>query len=596
MFVVLRTIYCWLTRSQKRQLACLLAGGVVLAFVEMASVGSLALMATVISNPATIMKSERLAAFPSLLRLFDGMSSSSLILFAGMAALILLMLKNAFGAAIVYANATVCAKIDAYFGELLIQNILNKPYVWLLRQNSADLFTVTSWRRHVGGGVLFMSVQILCDAMVISILLAGILITSPLISLVLLLGTGGAGAVVFRLFRASSTQVGTHLKELEGMVNRHLTTTLRGAKDVKILGLNEVFQSRFAADSIRYARCEGKYRLLLRLPSMVFEVLGFAVLLLGIAAFLLLRTDASVGAILGFLTLLTVTAWRILNAINRVLSSLSAIRLDIPPARNVLELLKQDAVAPVAVSGVLRMTREIRLDKVSFLYPGAAVPSLRDVSLVISKGLCLGVVGGSGAGKSTLVDILIGLLSPDAGTMTVDGTVLDATNVPTWMHNIGYVGQTPYLLDTTLKENIAFGVACKDIDLDRVRECCRLAHIDEFLHELPQDLDSPLGEGGVNLSGGQRQRVAIARALYRRPEILLLDEATSALDMQNENAVRRTILALTGQITMVIIAHRLSAVESCNVLLWLEQGRVKDFGPPAELLARYRKCMGGVPT
>lgn len=590
---ILQEIYTLLPRHRQRQLLTLLSGGVVLAFVEMASVASLAAMASVISNPNALLESGYLSAAKPLHDLLTGLEHQTLILATGGLALALLLVKNALAAGIAYANATVGALIDAHFGDLVLQNILARPYVWFLGQNSADLFTVAGWRRHVGSGLLFMAVQTLCDVMVISLLLLGLLVASPGISALLLVGAGLAGAGVFRVFRSSSMRVGQRLKELETVVNRGLTTMLRGAKEVKIFAAADVFQRRFVAASERYARCEGMYRLLQRLPSLAFEVLGFSILLSAIAVFLLLNRDAPPSAVLGFLTLLTVAAWRILNAVNRVLSSMSAIRLDMPPTVKVLRLLEErPAAAAAAPDAPPAFDREIRLDGLGFTYPGASRPALRDLHLTIPKGLCLGLVGRSGAGKSTFVDLLIGLLSPTSGTLAVDGKPVTAENAPAWMRRVGYVGQTPYLLDATLRENIAFGVPAAAVDDDHVRECCRLALVDEFLPSLPQGLDTPLGEGGGNLSGGQRQRVAIARALYRRPELLILDEATSALDMQSENALRRTVQELTGRYTLVIIAHRLTAVEPCQALLWLDQGAVKAFGARDEILDRYTRAMG----
>jgi ABC-type bacteriocin/lantibiotic exporter with double-glycine peptidase domain len=590
-FAVLSEIFSLLPKRRKRELVLLLAGGVIQALVEMASVASLALIASVISNPKAILESGPLAMFASIQGFLAGLQHHTLIVLVATLALLLMVLKNALGAGIVYANATVGSLIDAYFGDLLLTQILAKPYVWFLRQNTVDLFTLVGWRRHVGSGILFMTMQTLCDAMIISIMLCGILVTFPLISAMLLVGSAVAGWGVLRLFRAVSVRVGTLLKGLESLVNRRLTMTLRGAKDIKIFGLEDSFRKHFNVESHRYARCEGEYRLLARLPSMFFEVLGFAILFGAIAVFLLLNKDASGGSILGFLTLLTVAAWRILNAVNRVLSSVSAIRLDIPPARKVLELIGEDIPTPISNNRTLTFAREIRLDKISFRYPEARHPALKDVSLFISKGLCLGLVGRSGAGKSTLADILIGLLRPECGAMTVDGTTVNEANASAWMLGIGYVGQNPHLLDATLQDNIAFGVAPEAVDRNWALECCRLAHIDGFLQELPRGLDSPLGEGGGNLSGGQRQRVAIARALYRRPEVLILDEATSALDIQSENFLRNTIQELAGNFTVVIIAHRLSTVENCHAVAWLEQGEVKAFGPTSEILDRYRQCM-----
>lgn len=236
------------------------------------------------------------------------------------------------------------------------------------------------------------------------------------------------------------------------------------------------------------------------------------------------------------------------------------------------------------------MEHGMALDRISFRYPTAERDSLHDVSLSIPKGSMVGIIGASGAGKSTLVAILTGLLSPDSGQILLDGQPSDTTRHLSLGTLLGYVPQSAYLLDGTLAENIAFKDWGQPIDYQRVRECCALAAID-FFDALPNGLDTAIGERGMRLSGGQIQRVIIARALYHHPQILLFDEATSALDSGTEATIQKTILSLRQQMTVVIVAHRLSTVESCDVLYWLDGGTLRASGPPSEILPLYGQSM-----
>ncbi len=212
---------------------------------------------------------------------------------------------------------------------------------------------------------------------------------------------------------------------------------------------------------------------------------------------------------------------------------------------------------------------------------------VRDFNFDIQKGKTVGIIGTSGAGKSTLVDLLIGLLKPVTGSILIDGRPLTRDLLPQWLDITGYVPQSPYIYDGTLAENIAFGMEKSEIDRDRVFKCCTMASMDDFIHDLPDSIDSFIGERGVKLLGGQQQRVAIARALYKQPEVMIFDEATSSLDTKSEKAIQKTIYSFKGKQTLIIIAHRLSTVEDCDKLIWLEKGRVKMTGRPEEILKAY---------
>jgi ATP-binding cassette subfamily C protein len=232
----------------------------------------------------------------------------------------------------------------------------------------------------------------------------------------------------------------------------------------------------------------------------------------------------------------------------------------------------------------MRFERQIDLEAVSFRYDGTSAPVLEDVSLTIRRGESIGVVGPTGAGKSTLIDVVLGLLAPTSGRITVDG--VDIAGAPrAWQRLIGYVPQAAFLFDDTIARNVALGVATADIDPTRLAEALRMAQLSDFVASLPDGVATQIGERGIRLSGGQRQRVAIARAIYRQPEVLVFDEATAALDNQTERELSRAIEALRGQKTIILIAHRLTTVQSCDALVFLRAGRVEAIGPYDQLVA-----------
>jgi ABC-type bacteriocin/lantibiotic exporter with double-glycine peptidase domain len=230
---------------------------------------------------------------------------------------------------------------------------------------------------------------------------------------------------------------------------------------------------------------------------------------------------------------------------------------------------------------------EVSLHELEFYYPNSKTPALRNITLRIPKGCMIGIIGTSGAGKSTLIGILTGLLECGEGQMTVDGFSVTGETSAAWRSNVAYVAQNPYLTDASIAENIAFSFWGMPLDRQKVLHCCRMAAIN-FIDNLPEGIDTPMGERGVRLSGGQLQRIAIARALYAEPKFLVFDEATSALDDFNETQIQNTINGLRGKQTLIIVAHRLTTVEQCDLVCWLENGELKQSGTPGEILPLFR--------
>jgi ABC-type multidrug transport system fused ATPase/permease subunit len=325
------------------------------------------------------------------------------------------------------------------------------------------------------------------------------------------------------------------------------------------------------------------------IPVWTLETVGFTAIPLTIWIMYVLQ-GASMARITGVLTMIMLVSWRVLPILNRALSALVAVRSRRHSALDCLarveEALAAPAPAPPEADPFFALREGRRLARVSFRYPDSEQDCLSGIDCYIPRGSRLGVIGQSGAGKSTLALILSGLARPSGGAMLVDGEALSPRALAAYCLRLGYVPQNPYLMPGTLAENVAFSQWGKPWDEEKVRLACRMAELDVAEK---RGLDMAIGENGAGLSGGQAQRLAIARALYVDPAILILDEATSALDSGVEKAIMETIFALPQSITTIIIAHRLSSVERCDSLLWLEEGRLVASGPPGALLPRYRE-------
>jgi ABC-type multidrug transport system fused ATPase/permease subunit len=406
---------------------------------------------------------------------------------------------------------------------------------------------------------------------------------------------GLPAVLTIKLLRRRIDATATAIAEYRQAANRNLVTALQGIKDVKAYGQEDAFCRAYHQDAMRAHDMQARQEVLANMPNWILETLGF--LLLCLASFLMYFSSGdSPLRVTGTLALLAVAAWRGLPASIRVVTSITNFRGYLPYVHHTLTNMERINTWAAAGGGSLQrvrpnFTHDIQAADISFQYEGSDTPVLSAVSFHVTKGETLGIVGESGAGKSTLMDLLMGLLAPSQGALCLDGKPLDEVGRRGLAEIIGYVPQFPYIYDASLAENVAFGVPREEINQDRVAEACRLAAADEFLSQLPQGYETVLGERGVRLSGGQQQRICIARALYRKPEVLIFDEATSSLDTKSERQIQQTILRLKGQVTMILVAHRLSTVEGCDRLVWLEQGGVRKLGSPSEVLPDYRAVL-----
>ena len=303
----------------------------------------------------------------------------------------------------------------------------------------------------------------------------------------------------------------------------------------------------------------------------------------------MLAQGREMASIVPLLALFSVAAFRLIPSVNRILSSMSLLRFSLPIINTLYEELKVTIPEPTvrSTNSVSFFQREISLNSISYTYPGASASALNGLSIIIQKGESVGFIGPTGSGKSTLVDVILGLLTPNAGQVAVDGQDIQQ-NLRAWQDQIGYVPQSIYLTDDTLRRNVAFGLPNEQIDDAAVRHAIRAAQLEEFVSNLPDGLETFVGERGVRLSGGERQRIGIARALYHDPAVLVLDEATSALDTATESGVMKAVTSLQGIKTILIVAHRLSTVAHCDRLYRLQGGGVVAEGLTAEMLNTMR--------
>lgn len=554
----LRTRFWWL-----------LGGMLLLACVETATVGLIAFYAAAVSDPQSTWQAVTHHPFLPFIPFASILSTSAKYLIGSLSILVIcaVIFKNIFTGIITYHMARYGALTEAFFGQRLLESFLNRDYRWHLSQNSADLIQLVQWRTQLGRSFITPHLRVFSETLILIVLLVALLLVQPLVSLLFIVIQGSAGFIVYRLLRKGLDRSAQGCKRCDQELNRNVTRSIHGVKDVKITGTTDFFVTGFSRQAAEFARMFGSQQFWRESPLLALETLGF-VLIAGAILFMLFVLGYSPLETTGTTALLAVTAWRTLPAFNRVVSSMTGLRAAQPFVESLLEAMSQQDVSAkgeVAADLPLIFSQNIIFENVSFSYADNQ-QVLRALNLNIPCGQSLGIMGPSGCGKSTFVDILTGLLPPQQGRITVDGVELTAANAAQWQRSIGYVPQFPYIFDGTLAENVAFGVPASVIDREQVMQVCQLAAID-FIDQLPAGIDSSIGERGVRLSGGQRQRIAIARALYRNPQLIIFDEATSALDEEKDFQIRQLLFQLKGKLTLVVVSHRTSTIADCDAIV-----------------------------
>jgi ABC-type multidrug transport system fused ATPase/permease subunit len=413
-----------------------------------------------------------------------------------------------------------------------------------------------------------------------------LVIAEPIVSVVGFALLGGATWISVRVVKRRLIQYGAAIQDARLRMIKSVNEGLGAIKITKTLGRESYFLSEFKRQAYRSAKAQQFRQVMLDVPRLYLETAAMIGLL--VVAAILISQQRPIGSIIPTLSLLAVAVVRMIPSFNRITSSITTLRYGRFSLDVVFADLVEDgrpAVEPSHDSGAdIAFERELQLAGIQYSYPGSAGPALRDVTIRVSRGEAVGIVGPTGCGKTTVVDVVLGLLTPDEGEVLVDGQSIRGAE-SRWRRHIGYVPQDVYLLDDTIRRNIAFGLPDDMIDANAVTRAVNASQISGLISSLPAGLDTVVGERGVRLSGGQRQRIGIARALYDNPAIVILDEATSSLDHETERYVMEAIDRLRGERTLMIIAHRISTVRACDRLFLLTDGRVVSSGTYDELLA-----------
>lgn len=476
--------------------------------------------------------------------------------------------------------------ILAKFTVSLFEHYIGQDYVIHISRNSNDVIHALRFKAYNAFEAVRLTLNGGLEALLATTTIVLLLWFNPMVSAIAGLGLGLSAVLIQRYLGPYYKKWGSRQLVIE---RAHLGTIQQAFHSIKAVKMNSaeaVFAERYRTLTLEEAALRARQQTFQFLPRSLLETVVVIIMLAVLAA--MSRMDGGLANSLPILGVFAVAAIRLLPSLNRIVQIISDLRA----RQDVVESLVRDmdgAEPPEdglksSLAVPIRFQRDIQLDGVSFHYPSGDSPALDHINLKVARGQSVAFVGASGAGKSTLSEILLGLLRPGSGRLLVDGVEIDADSAPGWRVHIGYVPQQTYLIDDSLGRNIAFGVADADLDHDKMTRAIDIAQLRAVVEALPAGMDTVLGENAVRLSGGQRQRVAIARALYRDPDILVFDEATSALDNETERAVATAIQQLAGRKTLFIVAHRLSTIETCDVIVFMRDGRIEATGTFPELL------------
>lgn len=583
----LKDLYHLLAGEQRKRLLRLQLLVVLMAFAEVAGVVAIGPFMALVGDMSRL-EGDGIMARLYTLTGFD--APADFLFWMGVSVLAALTVTSCISMFTVWRLSMYGQQIGAELSTRLYRHYMQQPWLFHANGSSAQLTNKISQEcSRITDKIIAPMMKMNARVVMVLFMSIAIFIFNPVVASTGVILFLLVYFVLYRTVRRKLVSNGKAISRTQRERFKLMAEGFGGIKDALLLGRQPVFNQRFEKSSRRLGRARGTTKALSEVPRYAMELVAFGSIIF-LVLYLLSVHQGNLGDILPVLSVFALAGLKLLPAFQQIYTSIATIRGNLAAFDSIRDDLFESRNAeyqdplPASAAGFLDLHQAIELRNVSFHYPGKEEAALDELSLLVPVNKVIGLVGASGSGKSTAIDILLALIEPDSGDLLIDGQPLDERLKRAWQNSLGFVPQAIFLADASIRENIAFGLPEERIDDVRVKRAASMARLDELINQLPEGLETRVGERGIQLSGGQRQRIGIARALYDDASVLILDEATSALDGITEKLVMDAIHDFSGKKTIIMIAHRLATVKQCDCIYLIENGHVIDHGTYDELV------------
>ena len=579
MFNMIKQLFSLLSDQQIKSFYKLQILVIIMAFTELLGIASIAPFMALVGD-ITIL--ERGGIFTKLYQASGLSNPIDFLFYAGLGVLAALAVSTIVSMYTTWKLALYGSSVGTEIADRLYTYYMHQDWQFHASGSSAQLTKqVSSEAMRITSGIVQPVMRMNAKVVLAIFISVGLLIYNPLVALGGLVVFILAYFLLYQLVRKTLVRNGYKLSQVATTRFRLMNEGFGGIKDVLLLDRSYDFVKRFENSGKVFARAQSVNMSLTQVPRYFMELIAFGTMI-GLVLMLVKLHQGNLGAVLPILAVYALAAFKLLPALQQIYGSVTQIKGSSAAFESVKNDLLQSGnnktVRTEAVPVQIKLERSITLKDIKFNYPNKSRPAVDGVTMTIPANGVVGLVGSSGSGKSTLIDLLLGLLVPQQGMLCIDDICITEDNKRAWQNTLGFVPQSIFLSEGSIAENIAFGLPAAEIDIQQVNKAIELAHLTELMKQLPEGMNTKVGERGVQLSGGQRQRIGIARALYHEADVLVFDEATSALDGITEKIVMDAIHEFSGKKTIIMIAHRLKTVQKCDIIYFMAQGKIIDSG------------------
>ncbi len=572
-------VWYLLSPQEQRSSILLLIMMIIMALLDTIGVASILPFMAVLTNPELIETNIILNTIYQASSIFGVENKFEFLFVLGVAVFFILVSSLAFKSLTIFSQERFINMREYSMGKRLIEGYIHQPYSWFLNRNSADLGkNILSEVSEVISRGITSLILLIANSLVTVALITLLVVTNPLLALMVGFTLSLSYLIIYAFTRRYLKKIGSERLKHNQLRFTAASEAFGAAKEVKVGGVEKYYIERFSDSAKIYAKTNASAVVIATLPRFALEAVAFGGIIM--VVLYLMTLSGNFYNALPIISLYVFAGYRLLPALQGIYRSVILLRFSGPAVETLAKDLRN--LKPIGINQdkkTISLNKSITLKNIYYNYPKSKRSALEDICLKIPAKSCIGLVGPTGSGKTTTVDIILGLLEPDKGILEIDDQVITKQNTRAWQRSIGYVPQNIYLSDDTIAANIAFGIDPKDINQQAVEKASKIANLHDFVvGELSEKYQTKVGERGIRLSGGQRQRIGIARALYHTPQVLILDEATSALDNQTEQAVMDALNNLNKNLTIILIAHRLTTVRKCDNIFFLEKGKLTGEG------------------